>query len=149
MIRKTVQWVPVEGTRWRNEVANGHENHGVGFRYGVAPRGDIAPLRELPNTAAFFGLCARGRGPLPKDEPNVVTGLVGKPEYGDVTKLQLNISETQIIEEAELKPLGCASAIANSSLATEWVKCKTSRKRWPSRATPATAKPLAILCGCS
>jgi len=106
----------------------------VDSHYGVAPGGDMAPLRELPNTAAFFGLCGRGRGALPKDDPNVVNGLVGKPEYGDVTKLQMNInSETQVIEEAELKAFGCGSAIASSSLANEWVMGKTSRKRWPSR----------------
>jgi len=134
MVKKIIQWVPIEGTRWRNEVADGQENRAVDSNYGVAPGGDMAPLRELPNTASFFGLCARGRGPLPKDEPNVVTGLVGKPEYDDVMKLQMKItSEAQVVEEAELKPLGGGSAIANSSLATEWVKCKTSRKRWPSR----------------
>jgi len=43
--------------RRRNEVTNGQENHAVGSPYGVAPRGDMAPLRKLPNTAAFCGLC--------------------------------------------------------------------------------------------
>src|SRR6202158_2872246 len=57
MVRKIIQWVPIDGTRWRNEVANGHDNHEVGFHYGVAPGGDMAPLRELLNTAAFRGLC--------------------------------------------------------------------------------------------
>jgi len=71
---------------------------------------------------------------LPKDDPNGGTGLLGAPECGDVMKLQMKInSETQVIEEAEFKTFGCGSAIASSSLATEWVKGKTSRKRWPSR----------------
>jgi nitrogen fixation protein NifU and related proteins len=71
---------------------------------------------------------------LPKDDPNVGTGLVGAPEYGDVMKLQMKInSETQVIEEAEFETIGCGSAIAGSSLTTEWVKGMTSRKRWPSR----------------
>jgi len=146
MVRKIIQWVPIEGTRWRSEVADGQENRAVDSYYGVAPGGDMAPLRELPNTAAFFGLCGRGRGALPKDDPNVVNGLVGKPEYGDVTKLQMNInSETQVIEEAEFKTFGSGSAIASSSLTTEWVKGKTSRKRWPSR-TRISSKSSAFSC---
>src|SRR5712692_3214462 len=60
--RRIMQWVPIEGTRWRNEVANGHENHAVGFHYGVAPGGDVVSLCELPNTAAFPGFCGRGHG---------------------------------------------------------------------------------------
>ncbi|MGB2886229.1 MAG: iron-sulfur cluster assembly scaffold protein, partial [Candidatus Acidiferrales bacterium] len=66
---------------------------------------------------------------------------VGAPEYGDVMKLQMKInSETQVIEEAEFKTFGCGSAIASSSLATEWVKGKTSRKRWPSRTRISSAR---------
>jgi hypothetical protein len=80
-------------------------------------------------------------GSLPKDDPNVDTGLVGAPEYGDVMRLQVKInSETQVIEEAEFKTFGCGSAIAISSLATEWVKGKTSRKRWPSRTRISSAR---------
>jgi len=83
---------------------------------------------------------AREVGSLPKDDPNVGTGLVGAPECGDVMKLQTNInSETQAIEEAGFKTFGCDSAIANSSLATEWVKGKTARKRWPSRTRISSA----------
>jgi hypothetical protein len=71
---------------------------------------------------------------LPKDDPTVLTSLVGEPECDDVMRLQMKInSETQVIEEAEFKTFGCGSAIASSSLATEWAKGKTSRKRWPSR----------------
>jgi nitrogen fixation NifU-like protein len=63
---------------------------------------------------------------LPKEDPNVGTGLVGAPECGDVMRLQMKINpETQIIEEAKFKTFGCGSAIASSSLATEWVKGKT------------------------
>ena len=76
----------------------------------------------------------RNVGSLPKDDPNVGTGLAGAPECGDVMKLQMKInSEAQVIEEAEFKTFGCGSPIASSSLATERVKGKTSRRRWPSR----------------
>jgi nitrogen fixation NifU-like protein len=68
----------------------------------------------------------RNVGSLPKDDPNVGTGLVGAPECGDVMRLQMKINpDTQIIEEAKFKTFGCGSAIASSSLATEWVKGKT------------------------
>ena len=62
MVRKIKQWVPIDGTRWRNEVANGHENHGVVVHYVVAHGGVMAPLRELPTTAGLCGLwgCPRG-----------------------------------------------------------------------------------------
>src|SRR3974390_946133 len=68
----------------------------------------------------------RNVGTLPKDDPNVGTGRVGAPECGDVRRLQMKINpETQVIEEAKFKTFGCGSAIASSSLATEWVKGKT------------------------
>ena len=68
----------------------------------------------------------RNVGSLPKEDPNVGTGLVGAPECGDVMKLQMKINPTtHIIEEAKFKTFGCGSAIASSSLATEWVKGKT------------------------
>ena len=86
---------------------------------------------------------------LPQDDPNVCTGLLGAPECGDVMKLQMKInSETQVLKEAEFKTFGCGSAIASSSLVTEWVKGKTSRKRWPSRtriSSVSTAFPRATL----
>jgi hypothetical protein len=59
MVRKIKQWVPIDGTRWRNEVANGHENHGVVVHYVVAHGGVMAPLRELPTTAGLCGLWGR------------------------------------------------------------------------------------------
>jgi nitrogen fixation protein NifU and related proteins len=68
----------------------------------------------------------RNVGSLPKEDPNVGTGLVGAPECGDVMKLQMKINpETNVIEEAKFKTFGCGSAIASSSLATEWVKGRT------------------------
>lgn len=67
----------------------------------------------------------RNMGSFEKTEENVGTGIVGAPECGDVMKLQLKISDTGIIEEARFKTFGCGSAIASSSLATEWVKGKT------------------------
>ncbi len=62
MVRKIIQWVPIDGTRWRNEFVNGHENHGVGVHYGVAPGGVMPPYRELPNTARLSGLCGPRHG---------------------------------------------------------------------------------------
>ena len=68
----------------------------------------------------------RNVGAMPKDDDNVGTGLVGAPECGDVMKLQIRVNaETEIIEDAKFKTFGCGSAIASSSLATEWVKGKT------------------------
>jgi nitrogen fixation NifU-like protein len=64
----------------------------------------------------------RNVGSFDKDDPNVGTGLVGAPACGDVMKLQLKINDQWIIEDAKFKTFGCGSAIASSSLATEWVK---------------------------
>jgi nitrogen fixation NifU-like protein len=65
-------------------------------------------------------------GALDKNAPNVGTGLVGAPECGDVMKLQVEIDEqTGVIKDAKFKTFGCGSAIASSSLATEWIKGKT------------------------
>jgi nitrogen fixation NifU-like protein len=67
----------------------------------------------------------RNVGSFEKDDPSVGTGLVGAPACGDVMKLQLKINEDGIIEDAKFKTFGCGSAIAASSLATEWVKGMT------------------------
>ena len=67
----------------------------------------------------------RNMGSLNKKEKDVGTGVVGAPECGDVMKLQVKISEKGIIEDAKFKTFGCGSAIASSSLATEWIKGKT------------------------
>src|SRR5207249_2186606 len=68
----------------------------------------------------------RNVGSMPKDDPNIGTGLVGAPECGDVTKLQVKVNpETGVIDDAKFKTFGCGSAIASSSLATEWLKGKT------------------------
>jgi nitrogen fixation protein NifU and related proteins len=67
----------------------------------------------------------RNVGSLDKEDPNVGTGLVGAPACGDVMKLQVKISDDGIIEDAKFKTFGCGSAIASSSLVTEWVKGKT------------------------
>ena len=67
----------------------------------------------------------RNVGSLDKENKNVGTGLVGAPACGDVMKLQIRVSEAGIIEEAKFKTFGCGSAIASSSLVTEWVKGKT------------------------
>ena len=68
----------------------------------------------------------RNVGQMDKSSDEVGTGLVGAPECGDVMRLQIRVNpETQVIEEAKFKTFGCGSAIASSSLATEWVKGKT------------------------
>jgi len=67
----------------------------------------------------------RNVGTLDKDDPSVGTGLVGAPACGDVMRLQLKISDEGIIEDAKFKTFGCGSAIASSSLVTEWVKGKS------------------------
>src|ERR1700693_3297098 len=68
----------------------------------------------------------RNVGSMDKSSPEVGTGLVGAPECGDVMKLQIKVNPvTNIIEDAKFKTFGCGSAIASSSLATEWVKGKT------------------------
>ena len=72
----------------------------------------------------------RNVGSLPKDDENVGTGLVGAPECGDVMKLQVRINPaTGVIDDAKFKTFGCGSAIASSSLATEWLKGKTVDQR--------------------
>ena len=67
----------------------------------------------------------RNVGVLDKNAENVGTGMVGAPACGDVMKLQIKVSETGVIEDAKFKTYGCGSAIASSSLITEWVKGKT------------------------
>ena len=67
----------------------------------------------------------RNVGTLDKADPNVGTGLVGAPACGDVMRLQLRISDEGIIQDAKFKTFGCGSAIASSSLVTEWVKGRT------------------------
>lgn len=66
----------------------------------------------------------RNVGSLNKEDPDVGTGIVGAPECGDVMRLQIKIRD-DIIEEAKFKTFGCGSAIASSSLATEWIKGKS------------------------
>ncbi len=63
-------------------------------------------------------------GTLDKEDPSVGTGLVGAPACGDVMRLQIKVSDDGVIEDAKFKTFGCGSAIASSSLATEWIKGK-------------------------
>ena len=67
----------------------------------------------------------RNVGPFDKSDKNVGTGMVGAPACGDVMKLQIKVNEKGIIEDAKFKTYGCGSAIASSSLLTEWVKGKS------------------------
>jgi hypothetical protein len=98
---------------------------------------------EVPMTESL--LCESENYPtncvsLPKDDPNVGTGLVDAPECGDAMKLQIRINpETRVIRAPKFETFGFGSAIASSSLAAEGVKGKTSRKRWPSRTRISSA----------
>jgi Fe-S cluster assembly scaffold IscU len=67
----------------------------------------------------------RNVGSMPKDDPSVGTGIVGAPQCGDVMKLQIKVDEGGRIVDAKFKTFGCGSAIASSSLATEWIKGRT------------------------
>jgi nitrogen fixation NifU-like protein len=67
----------------------------------------------------------RNVGTLDKDDRSVGTGMVGAPACGDVMRLQIKVNEAGVIEDARFKTYGCGSAIASSSLLTEWVKGKT------------------------
>ncbi|MGO3743305.1 Fe-S cluster assembly scaffold IscU [Kerstersia sp.] len=67
----------------------------------------------------------RNVGSFDKDDDKVGTGMVGAPACGDVMKLQIRVNESGVIEDARFKTYGCGSAIASSSLITEWVKGKT------------------------
>ena len=66
----------------------------------------------------------RNVGTLDKTDPNVGTGLVGAPACGDVMRLQIKVNDKGVIEDAKFKTFGCGSAIASSSLVTEWIKKK-------------------------
>ncbi|PPD56441.1 MAG: Fe-S cluster assembly scaffold IscU [Methylotenera sp.] len=67
----------------------------------------------------------RNVGSLNKNDPNVGTGMVGAPACGDVMKLMIKVNDSGIIEDAKFKTYGCGSAIASSSLVTEWLKGRT------------------------
>ena len=67
----------------------------------------------------------RNVGKMDAEDPDVGTGMVGAPACGDVMKLQIKVNEAGVIEDAKFKTYGCGSAIASSSLATEWMKGKT------------------------
>ena len=93
----------------------------------------------------------RNVGSFSKDTPGLGTGLVGAPECGDVMKLQIKVNpETRVIEDAKFKTFGCGSAIASSSLATEWVKGKTVNEAATIRNTQIAAElalpPVKIHC---
>jgi nitrogen fixation NifU-like protein len=104
-------------------------NAGILFRAGFSRRQSFA-IEEI--TMAYSDKVLdhysnpRNVGSLDKNSTEVGTGLVGAPECGDVMKLQIKVNPTtNIIEDAKFKTFGCGSAIASSSLATEWVKGKT------------------------
>ncbi len=76
----------------------------------------------------------RNMGSLPKDDKQVGTGIVGAPECGDVMKLQIKV-ENDVIVDAKFKTFGCGSAIASSSLATEWLKGRTVEEAYQIKNT--------------
>ncbi|MCE2570811.1 Fe-S cluster assembly scaffold IscU [Motilimonas eburnea] len=92
----------------------------------------------------------RNVGSFEKNDPQVATGLVGAPACGDVMKLQLKISDDGIIEDAKFKTYGCGSAIASSSLVTEWVKGKSLEEAAAIKNTDISAElalpPVKIHC---
>jgi nitrogen fixation NifU-like protein len=92
----------------------------------------------------------RNVGSFDKDDKQIATGMVGAPACGDVMKLQLKIGENGIIEDAKFKTYGCGSAIASSSLVTEWVKGKTLDEAAAITNTEITAElalpPVKIHC---
>uniref|UniRef100_A0A4W2HCI4 Iron-sulfur cluster assembly enzyme n=1 Tax=Bos indicus x Bos taurus TaxID=30522 RepID=A0A4W2HCI4_BOBOX len=111
-----------------------------------APR---LPARELSAPARLYHKKVvdhyenpRNVGSLDKTSKNVGTGLVGAPACGDVMKLQIQVDEKGKIVDARFKTFGCGSAIASSSLATEWVKGKTPAGRIPQR--PASCSALGL-----
>ena len=85
----------------------------------------------------------RNVGSLDKNDPNVGTGMVGAPACGDVMKLMIKVNDAGIIEDAKFKTYGCGSAIASSSLVTEWVKGKTLDQAMEIKNT-AIAEELAL-----
>ena len=92
----------------------------------------------------------RNVGSLNKEDPNVGTGMVGAPACGDVMKLQIKVNKQGIIEEAKFKTYGCGSAIASSSLVTEWVKGKSvedaAKIRNTEIASELSVPPVKIHC---
>ena len=92
----------------------------------------------------------RNVGSLDKDSPNVGTGIVGAPECGDVMKLQIEVDEGGRIVDAKFKTFGCGSAIAASSLATEWLKGRTVEEARELRNTDIASElslpPVKIHC---
>jgi nitrogen fixation NifU-like protein len=92
----------------------------------------------------------RNVGSLDKEDPRVGTGLVGAPACGDVMKLQVMVNESGVIEDAKFKTFGCGSAIASSSLVTEWVKGRTVEEALSIKNTEIAAElslpPVKIHC---
>jgi nitrogen fixation NifU-like protein len=85
----------------------------------------------------------RNVGTLDKNDPNVGPGMVGAPACGDVMKLMIKVSDDGIIEDAKFKTYGCGSAIASSSLVTEWLKGKTIDEAYAIK-NSAIAEELAL-----
>jgi nitrogen fixation NifU-like protein len=92
----------------------------------------------------------RNVGSFEKDDPTVGTGMVGAPACGDVMKLQIKVNSEGIIEDAKFKTYGCGSAIASSSLVTEWLKGKTLEQAGQIKnnqiATELALPPVKIHC---
>lgn len=92
----------------------------------------------------------RNVGKFDAEDPNIGTGMVGAPACGDVMRLQIKVNEQGVIEDAKFKTYGCGSAIASSSLATEWMKGKTLEEAETIKNTQLAAElalpPVKIHC---
>lgn len=117
-----------------NNLINKTANLGLIGRFGCSRAGQIGALSQTHNatTVRLYHEKVldhyenpRNVGSLKKDDKDVGTGLVGAPACGDVMKLQIRVDDDGKIIDAKFKTFGCGSAIASSSLATEWVKGKT------------------------
>ena len=81
MVRKIIQWVPIDGTRWRNEFVNGHENHGVGLHQDVAHRGVVPTLRAI-GSGPSKGICSQYASINPEDARSHHASIVGEDASG-------------------------------------------------------------------
>jgi len=90
-----------------------------------APRASLAPAAAYHEKVLDHFYNPRNLGSLNKADDNVGTGMVGAPACGDVMKLQIQVDEAGKIVDAKFKTFGCGSAIASSSLATEWIRGRT------------------------
>ena len=122
------------GQKWRNQI-------GIVLQ-STSDAADLSVFETISHYANYYEN-PRNVGTLDKDDPHVGTGMVGAPACGDVMKLQIKVSDDGIIEDAKFKTYGCGSAIASSSLVTEWLKGKTLDQAYEIK-NSAIAEELAL-----